>query len=120
MIYFIAQGLDYVKIGYTASDPKARLISLQTGNPDKLELVKVIPGGRSIEAQLHTRFSIYHHKHEWYVYSVEIEWFISCANNDNVIQLQAHTRPLNAVYNDVMDTVHGVDPLTRVSSDIVY
>lgn len=45
-----------IKIG-VAKDPMRRLASLQTGNPHKLRLLLVLPGGESLERELHGRFA---------------------------------------------------------------
>ena len=54
MVYVIQQGKDGpVKIGYS-SDPVKRLSSLQTGNPNQLQLKRVFDGGMEVEQELHT------------------------------------------------------------------
>ena len=54
-IYFIAAGHDpeWVKIGFTAGDPRKRLKALQTGCPLKLVLLGAIPAPGRAEAELH-------------------------------------------------------------------
>ena len=80
MIYFIAQGNEFVKIGYTRDDPEGRLIGLQTGNPHKLTLVKYIEGDRAVEETLHSKFNHLHHRGEWFYYNKEIRIFIDKAS----------------------------------------
>jgi hypothetical protein len=65
VVYFIRAQRGRVKIG-TTTKLGSRMRSLRTMSPDPIELLAVIPGGRSIEAQLHTRFAR-HRKHgEWF------------------------------------------------------
>jgi hypothetical protein len=66
-VYFIQSGYSGpVKIG-VASSPKKRLAQLQTGNPEKLVIVKVIKGkGIDYERELHRIFADYHIRDEWF------------------------------------------------------
>lgn len=65
-IYFIQSGEDGpIKIGYSV-DPDRRLPQLQTGNPRGLILRHIIPGDRSVEHQLHTRFEPARIRGEWF------------------------------------------------------
>lgn len=60
MIYFIRGTISgSIKIGYTGKDPGRRLAQLQTGSPERLELLGSIPGGLEDEARLHARFAAY-------------------------------------------------------------
>ena len=66
MIYFVRSG-DFVKIGYTGSmDPKERVNDMQTGNPQKLELLFCVSGGYKREAFLHNYFFDYKSRGEWF------------------------------------------------------
>jgi hypothetical protein len=59
MIYFIHDPISRrVKIG-VAGDPYGRLRALQTGNPNRLTMLGIIPGGLSEESALHRRFADY-------------------------------------------------------------
>jgi hypothetical protein len=73
MIYFVrAAGTDYVKIGYTLDDVtlKTRIATLQTGQPWRLELLRVIKGAEQWqESVLHTYFRIDRHHGEWFTYN---------------------------------------------------
>lgn len=72
MIYFIyCAAQRAIKIG-VADDPAARLQSLQTGCPDRLTLLVVIPGGRPEEAALHGRFKDIRLRGEWFRESPEL------------------------------------------------
>ena len=66
-IYFIQEdGCGYVKIGRSIGG-SYRLHEMERDNPHKLTLVKLIenvPIGT--EAELHKKYSKYHHKGEWY------------------------------------------------------
>jgi len=76
MIYFITQNDQFVKIGYTKDSPEKRLTQLQVGNPIQLELEKVIHGGATKEADLHSLFGPYRERGEWYWLSREIRNYI--------------------------------------------
>jgi hypothetical protein len=54
-----------IKIG-TARNPARRLSELQTSSPTPLELLKVIPGGRAMEAAWHRRFDDLRRHLEWF------------------------------------------------------
>jgi hypothetical protein len=64
MIYFI-KAKNTVKIGYSAN-PEKRIKELQTGNPEKLELLLTIPGNRETEAAFHTYFDRARLEGEWF------------------------------------------------------
>jgi len=63
-VYFIADA-DHIKIG-RATDPIMRLSDLQVGNPRRLVLLKVIPGGYRAEAEWHERFAELRFDGEWF------------------------------------------------------
>lgn len=66
-VYLIQSGDNGpVKIG-VANSPSQRLAQLQTGNPEKLNLIMVIKGaGIDYEQRLHERFREYHIRDEWF------------------------------------------------------
>lgn len=66
-VYLIRDESDRVKIG-VATDPKARLAQLQTGNPEKLELLATCHGGEPFERKLHTRYAASRVQGEWFVF----------------------------------------------------
>ena len=49
-------GTDYYKIGYTNGTVEDRVAGLQTGCPEKLEIVCVLSGDDVLEKELHRRF----------------------------------------------------------------
>jgi hypothetical protein len=65
-VYFIRSG-EYTKIGYTADLPK-RMSTLQTANPERLELVHkiVIMYAEKVECDLHQMFAEYNVGGEWF------------------------------------------------------
>lgn len=73
MIYFVrANGTDKVKIGYSKDHAtfKGRLSSLQTGQPWKLEVLRLIEGGEQwMETWFHQVFASCHTSGEWFVYN---------------------------------------------------
>lgn len=65
-VYFIKRVSDgLIKVGFS-DDPKRRLQQLQTGQPDRLEMILVIRGGMELERTLHIR---------WRHLNVGGEWF---------------------------------------------
>jgi hypothetical protein len=69
VIYIIKiKGRSYVKIGYSI-DPQKRLKELQTGNHQKLELLKVFDGSRELEYEFHTLFAGNRVQGEWFNYN---------------------------------------------------
>lgn len=73
-VYFIRAG-NYIKIGY-ADDPRKRLKELQTGNPNKLELLGSIPGDVSREKEVHHIFSDFRVNGEWFELTTDILAYI--------------------------------------------
>lgn len=69
-VYYIRCG-DLVKIGYS-NDPAARLRSLQTGSPSRLELMVTEPGGRAVESARHEQFSDWRTEGEWFMLVPEV------------------------------------------------
>jgi hypothetical protein len=66
MIYFIKDpGNEEIKIGYSAK-PQKRLPDLQTGNPRKLILLGTVPGMKTDEVVLHSKFAQYRLEGEWF------------------------------------------------------
>lgn len=65
-VYFI-QGVygGAIKIG-KSKDPEMRLKALQTGYPDTLRILLLIPGYTKIEQQLHEEFEQYRLNGEWF------------------------------------------------------
>lgn len=66
VVYFIQRGSEGpVKIGFS-KNPKGRLSSLQTGIPERLHLLGVLPGGKEEEQRLHRYFAAYCIQGEWF------------------------------------------------------
>ena len=82
-VYFIQAGVNgAIKIGYTDNVGK-RLKQIQTGNPHKLNLLKVVNGGFDVESSIHKLFSEYRLEGEWFTPSREIMEYIDIDNNEN-------------------------------------
>lgn len=66
MIYFIkASQSGAIKIG-TSNDPRGRFAALQTGSPEPLELIGVMPGQMDEEKRLHQTFARFRMHGEWF------------------------------------------------------
>jgi len=77
VIYFV-RCQEFVKIGY-ASDWRARVRSLAVSNPYRLSLLCLLKGGTDHEAELHSHFSEFRERGEWFRLSAEIMEFVSDA-----------------------------------------
>jgi predicted GIY-YIG superfamily endonuclease len=73
-VYLIRGNDGKYKIG-SANEPRQRLLQLQTGNSDKLELVGVYQSenARKIESALHRHYSYVRNVGEWFDLSVKEE-----------------------------------------------
>ena len=58
MIYFVQEDRDggFIKIGYTRGDVNRRIGVMQTGNPARLILLRVMLGTKQDERRLHWQF----------------------------------------------------------------
>lgn len=76
-IYFIvSETLEAAKIGFTRSDPRYRLASLQTGNPARLKLYGYVPGTIEEERLLHRAFAPLHIQGEWFRFEGKLRDFV--------------------------------------------
>lgn len=69
MIYFVQAGKDgAIKIGYAKSiiAVRERIKVTQTYNPAKLKLLKITPGGRQRENEMHNTFKSCRIRGEWF------------------------------------------------------
>lgn len=73
-VYFVRSG-DLVKIGHSLNVTK-RLSALQIGSPVPLELWHVVKGQRSLEKELHERFSADRAHGEWFRVSPAITEYV--------------------------------------------
>ncbi len=74
-IYFIGAESGPIKIG-KARNVKSRLSGIQTGHPEVLSCLGVMMGPERLEVGLHSRFSQYRLRGEWFDRSPEILQFI--------------------------------------------
>lgn len=79
-IYFIrgtTNGL--IKIGFTEGSVESRIKALQTGCPERLEIVGSVRGTRNLEIDLHKRFAAHRQTGEWFSPADELLRHISDA-----------------------------------------
>lgn len=77
MIYVIQAGdQGPIKIGF-AINPKNRISQLQTANPKKLRILKIINGGSDTEREIHKRLSAYRMNGEWFQPCAEVMHYIA-------------------------------------------
>lgn len=71
-VYFARAGsAGPVKIGH-ARDPKRRMTLLQTGNPERLAVIRLIAGGLPEEAEAHRHFADLRLNGEWFTFAEEM------------------------------------------------
>jgi hypothetical protein len=71
-VYLIRSGSDgLVKIGFSETVHK-RLTKMQVGSPDKLTVLRILDGGKELEAALHARFKSYRVRGEWFTFSEDM------------------------------------------------
>lgn len=75
MVYIIktVTDIEYIKIGYTAKDPKRRMQALRTASPVGLELIELRKGSRIIEKLLHGHLAKFRTNGEWFLFSKRCE-----------------------------------------------
>jgi len=79
VVYFVTDGSGFVKIGCTCNDVCARMSSMQTSNPRRLELLGMIETDDmlALESQLHSDFQDRRHDiGEWF--SIGLDDVIEC------------------------------------------
>lgn len=76
-VYFIRAG-DRIKIGFSRT-PNIRLKTLQTGNGERLELLKVIPGSYDLESSLQADFRQFKTIGDWFQANPELLAYIGIA-----------------------------------------
>lgn len=75
-VYFIeSKDSGLIKIGYSIN-PKQRFGSIKTMSPEHLELIGMMPGGKTEESELHKRFGESRAHGEWFTSSPELLDFI--------------------------------------------
>lgn len=65
-VYFITDGT-HTKIGFTKNNVEKRVNMLQTGNKNKLEILKFFFANSIVEQLLHNSYSKYHVLNEWFL-----------------------------------------------------
>jgi len=87
IVYFLKAN-NAVKIGHTVNLEK-RLIKLQTGNHNKLEVLLTIPmpdskQAHTLEQHFHRWFRVYNIRKEWFRYSNLMQRVIKAINEDGL------------------------------------
>ena len=107
VIYFIkSRSMNAIKIGYTSGSAHKRLEALQTGCPDRLDLLGTMPGGMADEKATHYRFKDLHIRGEWFTSAPELTTFIADHKN-----LQSGYNPL--IIDDDFDLEQALDDVER-------
>lgn len=77
-VYFIGDGRGHIKIGIS-TNPEARLLSLQTASPSRLQLLHTVLGTDEDERYLHSVFDDERVAGEWFKASRNLIDFINYA-----------------------------------------
>ena len=73
-VYIIfTRGGEFMKVGFTKTDPRLRMASLQTGNHLHLRLGSLFPGCRNMERALHQRLAEFRASGEWFRHPPEVQ-----------------------------------------------
>lgn len=70
-VYYVRGAAGRIKIGFSEA-PDQRIASLQTGHPERLEVLLVVPGTSDDERVLHAMFSYLRLSGEWFEGSPEL------------------------------------------------
>ena len=71
-VYLIRSGADgLVKIGFSDTVHK-RISQMQVGSPDRLTILRILDGGRELEAALHAWFKPNRVRGEWFTFSEDM------------------------------------------------
>lgn len=100
-VYFVRAG-DKIKIGFS-TDAKTRINSLQTSNPERLELLGVIDGPESHERSLHHRFRHLHVLGEWFRAEADLLDYIRVATGQPEPARPRVSRPKIAMTQEMRD-----------------
>lgn len=111
VVYFILADADpkCIKIGHTKRPIKLRMSVLQSWSPYNLSLIGIIPGGRSLEAQIHQRFAKHYKCGEWFNAADELMQFIKkqCPNFEWVSGLERIGVTRNSRHNPITEGKRG-------------
>ena len=97
MIYFIqAEQGGPIKIGFSTNDVgcRSRLKGIQTGNPQRLVIRRVIEGDRFTESDLHHRFAFCRLQGEWFLPVPELCELAECEPGDEDPDMTLEARKL--------------------------
>lgn len=76
-VYFLrARESGRIKIGFSTDAP-SRIRQLQTGSPERLELLRVLPAGADLERALHIAFAVERQHNEWFAPSSRLLAYIA-------------------------------------------
>lgn len=106
MVYLIRSG-KFIKIGMT-TDIRRRIETLQIGNPIKLVLVGLIPGGTRAERHFQDRFGEGLHRGEWFKITPDLKAFIDqelIALNETAVEHIATNR--RELARQAFELMHG-------------
>lgn len=83
-----------VKIGYTGSNPFIRIKSLSASNIEKLKVIGIIRGNRTTEKGLHSLYSHFRIKGEWF--KPDVLEFLKNADTLDIKRLEKQSKPNSA------------------------
>ena len=115
-VYFAGAVGGSIKIGRSVR-PRERLNALQVGSELKLQLLAIIPGGRELEAALHTRFAPHRIRGEIFAASPELLMLIWEAAKTGLVA--AHQPPPASVHRFLTELTRRV-PSARLRSSALF
>mgnify|MGYP003589634014 CR=1 FL=1 len=96
-VYFIwDRANNAVKIGCTKS-PRRKVLELQYGNPNRLELVVAFEGGLDVEAALHQRFAASKIRGDWHEVTEELADLVAEIVRDRLMAKMATDFPAKRI-----------------------
>lgn len=114
MVYLISDG-EYTKIGKADNGIDGvnnRLLSLQTGNPKELKIIKTFKGSYSLESLLHRSLSNYRVRGEWFLIDFDIdEEMIECFRH---LDKEKIVKKHYLCEQDVIDSIYRISKLKKL------
>lgn len=95
MIYFVQAPSGPIKIGFTG-DWRKRRIALQSGNPERLTTLLVVPGERVDEQALHRAFAAHRVRSEWFAPVDELLAYIESRRGDALAVERPRPQPIES------------------------
>jgi hypothetical protein len=100
-----------LKIGFTSSNPYARLATLQTGSPTELTVMAVRPGTMDDERRLHEEFAEERVRGEWFQMSERLFRHMFFVVLDNAADAIRAGEPFDRLTRVGLEALREIEPL---------